>query len=568
MSRFQPRSADVLAVTTMASLALAMLWWSNLRTEAAADQIVRPTLGSLSASITSSEFGGLATVPRLALVTAPPKATASQEKTLAAKVQRLISQSRSGSGSLKDAEIAVSIRACDDGPGPGREIIAINADRPLLPASNMKLIATGAALHVLGPDFVFETRIRGVQDTFVVIGDGDPSLADPAFFSALKYRDEHGERQELDEEAILGFWADAIVAAAPPDGRVSILVDDSVFEARLWNDGTNGRDGWNPNDRLRAFSAEVAGLNFHRNTIHFRPTTSSSTRPNWNNMRPRLDSMLKTAKNDSEISRKEQTAWILRSPESDRLTFKGKVKPPKKGRPIAPLEVTVHDPAMQFLKLLADRVTSKGITVERIGRTTNGRSTEGTDIGPVVRMPIGPIIEHCNETSQNLYAESLLKRSVHTLTGQPGSWAEADAAIEKIATSRLEQNAPELMEDIHIDDGSGLSRRNLVTTEFLTAWLDSFHDDPQLSEIFIESLARGGEEGTLKSRFSGLRGSSTRVDAKSGFMTGVSCLSGFVTAEDGRRWSFSIFCNGFKGGSLPSKNLQEAIVMAIADHIE
>ena len=568
MSRFQPRSADVLAVTTMASLALAMLWWSNLRTEAAADQIVRPTLGSLSASITSSEFGGLATVPRLALVTAPPKATASQEKTLAAKVQRLISQSRSGSGSLKDAEIAVSIRACDDGPGPGREIIAINADRPLLPASNMKLIATGAALHVLGPDFVFETRIRGVQDTFVVIGDGDPSLADPAFFSALKYRDEHGERQELDEEAILGFWADAIVAAAPPDGRVSILVDDSVFEARLWNDGTNGRDGWNPNDRLRAFSAEVAGLNFHRNTIHFRPTTSSSTRPNWNNMRPRLDSMLKTAKNDSEISRKEQTAWILRSPESDRLTFKGKVKPPKNGRPIAPLEVTVHDPAMQFLKLLADRVASKGITVERIGRTTNGRSTEGTDIGPVVRMPIGPIIEHCNETSQNLYAESLLKRSVHTLTGQPGSWAEADAAIEKIATSRLEQNAPELMEDIHIDDGSGLSRRNLVTTEFLTAWLDSFHDDPQLSEIFIESLARGGEEGTLKSRFSGLRGSSTRVDAKSGFMTGVSCLSGFVTAEDGRRWSFSIFCNGFKGGSLPSKNLQEAIVMAIADHIK
>lgn|GEM_PF-1884326 len=568
MSRFQLRSAYVLAVTTMASVAFAMLWWSNLRTEATADQLVRPTLGSFPASITSSEFGGLAKAPRLSLVAAPPKATAAQEKTLAAKVRRLISQARSSSGSLKAAEIAVSIRACDDGPGPGREIIAINADRPLLPASNMKLIATGAALHVLGPDFVFETRIRGVQDTFIVIGDGDPSLADPAFFSALKYRDEHGERHELDEEAILGFWADAIVAAAPPDGRISILVDDSVFEARLWNNGTNGRDGWNPNDRLRAFSAEVAGLNFHRNTIHFRPTASGSTRPNWNDMRPRLDSMLQTAKNDSEISRKEQTAWILRSPESDRLTFKGKVKPPKTGRPIAPLEVTVHDPAMQFLKLLADRVTSKGITVERIGRTTGGRSTEGTDIGPVVRMPIGPIIEHCNETSQNLYAESLLKRSVHTLTGRPGSWAEADAAIENIATSRLEQNAPDLMENIHIDDGSGLSRRNLVTTEFLTAWLDSFHDDPQLSEIFIESLARGGEEGTLKSRFLGLRESSTRVDAKSGFMTGVSCLSGFVTAEDGRRWSFSIFCNGFKGGSLPSKNLQEAIVMAIADHIK
>ena len=98
----------------------------------------------------------------------------------------------------------MSIRACDDGPGPGREILAINGDRPLLPASNMKLISTGAALHVLGPDFSFETRVRGVQDTFIVIGDGDPSLADPTFFSALKYRDADGEQHELDEEAILG----------------------------------------------------------------------------------------------------------------------------------------------------------------------------------------------------------------------------------------------------------------------------------------------------------------------------------------------------------------------------
>jgi D-alanyl-D-alanine carboxypeptidase/D-alanyl-D-alanine-endopeptidase (penicillin-binding protein 4) len=213
-------------------------------------------------------------------------------------------------------------------------------------------------------------------------------------------------------------------------------------------------------------------------------------------------------------------------------------------------------------------VASRGLTVERIGRTTGGRSTEGTDIGPVVRMPIGPIVEHCNETSQNLYAESLLKRSVHAVTGRPGSWADADATIEYVAAKRLGASAPALIEGVRIEDGSGLSRRNLVTTKFLTAWLDSFHDDPLLSEVFVESLARGGEEGTLKSRFTELRGSSTRVDAKTGYMTGISCLSGFVSAEDGRRWSFSVFCNGFRGASRPAKELQEAIVMAIADHIE
>ena len=123
----------------------------------------------------------------------------------------------------------------------------------------------------------------------------------------------------------------------------------------------------------------------------------------------------------------------------------------------------------------------------------------------------------------------------------------------------------DLLEGTYFDDGSGLSRRNRVTAEFVTAWLDSFHDDPRLRTIFVESLARGGEEGSLESRFQKWGGRSARVDAKSGYLTGVSGLSGFVTDEDGKRWAFSILCNGFRGSSRPAKRLQEAIVTAIAD---
>ncbi len=557
VSRFHPRAPHVVAMTSTALLTLATIWWASGDPEAIAAPATAPPLPSTTPIATATS--------RLSAAVAPPRSSPTEERKLASEVRRLVLNARNGKGSLKGTNIAVSIRACDDGPGPGREIVAINDDLPLLPASNMKVIATGAALDVLGPDFAFETRVRETDGTFVVIGDGDPSLADPSFFSSLTYRDAEGEQQELDEEAILSFWADAIAEAAPPDGRVTILVDDSVFERRLWNDGTNGRDGWNPEDRLRGFSAEVAGLNFHRNTIHFRPRSSGGTRPDWNDMRPRLDSMLRSAKNDSSISSKEQTAWILRSPESDRLTFKGKVKPPKKGRPVAPLEVTIHDPAMQFLKVLADRVRSRGITVERIGRTTNGRAQTGRDIGPVVRMPIAPIVEHCNEASQNLYAESLLKRSVHESTGRPGSWKDANATVRRIARKRIGDDAVDLLEGTYFDDGSGLSRRNRVTAAFLTAWLDSFHDDPRLQTIFVESLARGGEEGSLESRFQKWDGRSARVDAKSGYLSGVSCLSGFVTDKSGRRWAFSVLCNGFKGSSRPAKQLQEAIVTAIAD---
>jgi D-alanyl-D-alanine carboxypeptidase/D-alanyl-D-alanine-endopeptidase (penicillin-binding protein 4) len=487
---------------------------------------------------------------------------AAGQDALATRVKTLVQNARRGD--LKGAEIAVSIRACDEGGGPGREIVAIDADRPMLPASNMKVVASGAALHSLGPDFRFETRVERIPGGYVLIGDGDPSLGDPIFFDRLQYRDAEGERRQLDEEAILGFWADAI-ARNGDEGPIDILVDDSIFEPRHWNDGTDGRDGWNPEDRLNRFSAEVAGLNFHRNTLHFRPRTSGGAKPDWTDVRPRIDGLVEASRNDSKISADKQTAWIYRRPGTNELVFKGLVRRQRSGRPVVPLEVTVHDPPMIAVELLADRVRDRGVEIRRIGRREGGPREAGPVVGPVVRMPIEEIVEHCNEESQNLYAESLLKRTIHENTGRPGAWKDANATIRRIATARIGANAGDLLEGNYFDDGSGLSRRNRITAGFLTAWLDSFHDDPRLGTIFIESLARGGEEGSLESRFQNWDGRSARVDAKSGYLTGVSCLSGFVTDDTGRRWAFSILCNGFKGSSRPAKRLQEAIVTAIAD---
>lgn len=489
-------------------------------------------------------------------------AVATGDEAIAARVEKLVRQALRSD--LKGTEIGVSIRVCDGGDGPGREIVAIDADRPLLPASNMKVVASGAALHTLGPDFRFETRLQRIPGGYVLIGDGDPSLADPVFFDRLKYRDADGEQRQLDEEAILGFWADAI-ARNGDEGPVDILVDDSVFEARRWNDGTDGRNGWNPDDRLNRFSAEVAGLNFHRNTLHFRPRTGGGSSPDWKDVRPRVEGLVEAARNDSKVSADKQTAWIYRRPETNELVFKGLVRRQRPGRPVQPLEVTVHDPPALTARLLADRVRDRGVEVGRIGRWTGGPRKDGPDVGPVVRMPIDEIVEHCNEESQNLYAESLLKRSIHESTGRPGAWKDANATIRRIARARMGDDADRILEGTYFDDGSGLSRRNRVTAQFLTAWLDSFHDDPGLRSMFIESLARGGEEGSLASRFQHWNDRTARVDAKSGYLTGVSCLCGFVTDETGRCWTFSILCNGFKGSSRPAKRLQEAIVTAIAD---
>lgn len=486
---------------------------------------------------------------------APPKA----EQELDRKIRRLVRGADLGKG-----RVSISVRACDDGDGPGREIVAIDAKRASKPASNMKVISTGAALHQLGPEFEFETRVVAADDAYVLLGDGDPALGDPEFFHLLRYRDKDGEQRSLDEEKLLDFWADAIARdhAKSDAESIRILVDDSIFETDGWN------GGWNKDDRLRGFAAEVSGLNFHRNTWHFRPNPSSQGRPAWNDMRPEASWLLarSTNKSSKAAPKKGSTAWIQRSPEANDLTFRGAVA--GRYRPSnAPLEVTMHDPALITAELLADRLRSRGVEVTEVGRTILEAARDTPSIGPKIKSPIDRLVEHCNEQSQNLYAESLLKRTIHARTGDTASWEDADATIKSIARERLGAAADELLVDVEIDDGSGLSHGNRVNASFVSAWLDSIQADPSFGELFVESLSEGGvpDDGTLGKRFKGFP-DGYRVEAKSGFIFGVSGLSGFVTAPDGRRWSFSVLCNGVGGHVRNAMNLQERVAREIAHH--
>ena len=488
-----------------------------------------------------------------------PNASPAAEKELERKIRRLVRGADLGKGMA-----AISIRACDDGDGPGREIVAIEASRALKPASNMKVVSTGAALHQLGPAFQFETRVIADEDAYVLVGDGDPALGDPHFFDVLRYRDKDGEQRSLDEERLLDFWADAIARHHRESGSSSVrlLVDDSIFETEGWH------DGWNKDDRLRGFAAEVSGLNFHRNTWHFRPDPSANGRPSWRDMRPEASWLLDRSANKSSKAapKKGSTAWIQRSPEANDFTFRGSVA--GRYRPEnAPLEVTMHDPAMLTARILADRLRDRGITVTTVERTTAKPVPDSTVIGPRIKSPIDRLVEHCNEESQNLYAESLLKRTIHERTGDTASWKDADATIKSIARERLGPAADDLLVGVEIDDGSGLSHGNRVNASFVSAWLDSIQEDPAFGDLFVESLSEGGvpNDGTLGKRFKGFP-EGYRVEAKSGYIFGVSALSGYVTAPDGRRWSFSVLCNGVGGHVRNAMNLQERVAREIANH--
>ncbi|MEM7622611.1 MAG: D-alanyl-D-alanine carboxypeptidase, partial [Planctomycetota bacterium] len=148
-----------------------------------------------------------------------------------------------GRTDLQGATVGVHVReAMTDG-----SLFARGASRPLLPASNMKLLTTGAALLVLGPDMRFDTDFRVRDGQVIVVGSGDPAFGDPSMLG----------REGVPEspDALLDELARAIVADGRGAGIETVIVDDRVFDRR------GAHPSW-PRDQLNLwYCAEVAGVN-------------------------------------------------------------------------------------------------------------------------------------------------------------------------------------------------------------------------------------------------------------------------------------------------------------------
>lgn len=448
--------------------------------------------------------------------------------------------------SLKGAKVAVSVRDADSNTA----LISINAGEQMIPASNMKLLTSGAALHALGADFNFATRLLRDGDRLIVVGDGDPAFGDPALLPLMTT----ASGAVMDVEAFVKLWTQPVVGAGIT--RVSeIVVDDRIFDREFVH------PTW-PQDQLNEdYCAQVAGLNFHANVLHFYPRPRPSQPPDISDVRPKAPWLKITNNATSNTSGKtEHTPWIARKIGTNEMSFRGNVRFPSG----TPCDVTIHDPPDFFARLLADRLRTAGLQVNgcRVAAATDPETT-GQPIGPAIVTPLSTVIKRCNQDSENLYAEALLKRIGRQMTGEAGSFANGGAIMRHIVHERVGDSA--LAGTLVVADGSGLSRDNRISAGLMTAWLDSFHNDPVLGPVFLESMAVGAESGTLRKRYQALDLRGAMVQAKTGYINGVSCLSGFVTGEDGHRCSFSILVNGFPaGGVAAAKKVQDQIVAAIA----
>lgn len=427
----------------------------------------------------------------------------------------------------------VSVFAMD--VGTGDVIAAIEADRPMTPASNMKLVTTAAALDVLGPEFVFRTELllstpaspapaaANLPD-LVVKGDGDPAFGDPILLG----------QHDVKVDQILDGWTQAVVATGQKHFS-RLVVDDRVFDFDF------AHDDWSNSDLVKAYGAQVAGVNFYNNVVDVLPVPTREGQAPSVSLFPVTSAFFETT-NRAKTGKTDY--FILdRKLETNQLIFAGTIR----NRRSAPFQISVHDPAMYFGQVLATRLAKEGIRIERLERPQP--MEEFPDVRPlhVVQTTLPLVLARTNQDSQNMFAEALMKRMGRQLTGQPGSWENGAAAVRAALRERLGARSSAII----VADGSGMSRSNRVTARLLVELLRSLHGDADRGHIYLTSLSEAGETGTLQQRLDTLNG---RVFGKSGYVNGVSSLSGYLVipppadrpGSEPRTIAFSLLFNGFK----------------------
>lgn len=394
----------------------------------------------------------------------------------------------------------------------GKTVYTHNARTAMIPASNMKVITTAAALKHLGPDYTYTTKVGLAGDTLVILGSGDPLLGDPV--TDKKYNRPTG-------------WIFNDIAAKLKQGGIEsindIVVDSTVF------DDQRVHPNWPAEQLNRWYACEVSGLNYNGNCIY---VTTENNRGKINiRLDPRTAFVTVTNKVKAINSGKSAVGSYRKTKPNEIIVF-GKCK-----KRDGPFDVAIERPAAFFGFLLAEHLAAAGISTK--GQLVEKAFPADGNFKLIAQYstPITECLSRCNKDSFGLAAEALLKTIAahNNPTGKDRGWSAGCAAISNYLGSLGIDKS-----EFNIDDGSGLSRKNKLSANTLTTVLLDVYKSRN-RQLYKDSLAQGGEDGTV-SRYFNEKKYRGRVFGKTGYIAGVRSFSGLCTTESGD-FLFAIITN-------------------------
>ncbi len=416
---------------------------------------------------------------------------------------------------LNPEETGVAILAV---PGD-RRVFAKNADRLLVPASTLKILTSAAALALLKPEFIFETRIfadapidaaGSIAGNLYVQGSGAPDLVGESWWLMARRLAELGLRRVEGD----------------------LVADESYFDTVRRPPGwpTPGADSW--------YNAPVGALscNFNVVTVRVDPSPLLGARPDLT-LEP-IASYFQVL-NRATTGSGPTTLDVARAFEAGQnsLVVSGTIR--RGGGPIL-VHRAVEEPALYALHAFREMARGQGIEIG--GSLTIGRVPEkAKEIHRHESRPLGSLVRDMNKNSNNFMAESILKALGAQFSGTPGTTANGVEVMRTYMTGlRIDAGGARIV------DGSGLSDLNRVPPRLLAEILARSYGDFEIGPELLASFPVGGADGTLDERFGGEE-AKRRVRAKTGRIAGALTLAGYAANRDGQVFAFVILANRPRG---------------------
>ena len=418
----------------------------------------------------------------------------------------------------------------------------LNPRALLVPASVAKLVSAATASEAVGWDYRFETTLRGtgplvdgtLRGDLIVAGSGDPAI---------------GGRGGDDMATLVTALKDLGIRRI--EGRV-IGDDDAIEEPRP-------QSTWGWDDLGYATGAIFGALNFAENRMGVTVTPAAAeggattlTVDPQSASRPLINRTVTGRAGSPPL------IWPEQRPGETALTIAGSL--PAGAAPV-PLSVSSGNPTYWFANRLKYSLQQGGIEV-------TGEAVDIDDVMPKPDLaattllhtyrshPLSEMVQPMLKESINLYGEAAMR-----LNAPRGTLPTNDAALEglrtKLASWGIAADAQQLV------DGSGLSRRDVISPEALMAVLRRMSVAGATSPFFT-ALPIAGVDGSLAARMSGTA-AERNVHAKTGTMSNIRSLAGYVTTRDGEPLAFVIMVNNFEGTGATAVQAIDAIAVALAE---
>lgn len=417
----------------------------------------------------------------------------------------------------------------------GELLFAHNAERRFTAASTSKLVTGAVALARLGADYRWRTNVRAsgpiagstLDGDLWVVGGGDPQF----------------RRQTLET------LARSVRAAGITRIAGDLIGDDRAFAGAPW-----GR-GWMWDDLYGSAAAGVSALQLSPARIPGeltpgpavgdRATLSISDPPNA----PRIRNEVRTGAPGSEVELEYIPDAI-----GGEVALRGWI-PVDASR--VPLGFAAPHPTGYFLARFRKALASAGVTIDGEARQAKSMESPGTISWErsINSAPLSEALSRMLKVSDNQIAETML-RTLGTLGGDGSADDGLEVVESTLAGWGVEPDAFSLV------DGSGMSRYSELAPMALARMLRRVSQLPDF-RIFLDALPIASVDGTLSRRFRSTAASGA-VRAKTGSLSGVRALAGYVEDGDGETLVFALFLNGYDAPNSVVTALEDLLVEQLA----